>query len=340
MVTQTTSGGRGKDITTNNNGAFADRGTSIECKQSYCYIKARETSSGLPPALSTEVDFHEPLYNPLSISDEARNDWDYITEDEKFARVHSLRPQSTLADSGTENSESLSDEEVSTRPRPQREPASSRLPRKQVRFAPRSAAEPVSRPLTRQEAWSLYYFETHARACHSCSNMYGPLCDTGHNLSQDVQVLIHLQGGKPCSTQPDSEGKWVRVEILYGYNRSKAMLGIGRKRERNHAPIISYEGKSRSTRQREPRNIVSIEPARRHRPDRDEVIEVTPSYRYETGEAVQLPRRFNKLGSYDGDMGRPRREDHVEDPGWRKRRKERRRERRREQESRDSDSDL
>jgi hypothetical protein len=339
MVTEMTSGGHGKNITTNSDGAFADRGTSIECKQSYCYIKARETASGLPPALSTEEDFRDSSYNPLSTSDEARNDWDYVTEDEKFARVHSLRPQSTMADSGTEDSESLSDEEVSTRPRLQREPASSGL-HKHVRFASRSAGESVSRPLTPQEAWPLYHFETHARACHSCSNMYGPLCDTGHNLSQEIQVLIHLQGGEPCSTQPDSEGKWVRVEILHGYDRCKAMLGIGRKRESNHAPIISYERESRSARQREPRNKVSIEPARRHGPDWDEVVEVTPSYRYEAGEAVQLPRRSNKLGSYDGDMGRPRREDHVEDPGWRKRRKEARRERRREQELRDSDSDL
>jgi hypothetical protein len=331
-----TSGGHGKNITTNNDGAFADGGSSIECKQSYCYVKARETASGLPPALSTEEDFRDNSYNPLSTPDEARNDWDYITEDEKFARVHSLRPQSTLTDRGTEDSESLSDEEISTRPRSPREPSSSRLPRKQVRFAPRSTVEPVSRPLIPQEAWSLYHFETHARACHSCGYMYGPLCDKGHKLSQEVQVLIRLQGGEPCSTQPDSEGKWVRVEILHGYDRSKAMLGIGRKRERNHAPIISYEGESRSTRQRQPRNIVSIEPARRHRPDRDEVVEVTPSYRYETGEAVQLPRRSNKLSSYDRDTGRSRREYHVEDWEWRERGRKGQRGRRGEQKPRDS----
>jgi hypothetical protein len=315
MVTEMTSGGHGKDIMTNSDGAFADRGTSIECKQSYCYIKARETASGLPPALSTEEDFRDSSYNPLSKSDEARDDWDYVTEDEKFARVHSLRPQSTLADSGTEDSESLSDEEVSTRPRPQREPASSRL-HNHVRFASGSAGESVSCPLTPQEAWPLYHFETHARACHSCSTMYGPLCDTGHNLSREIQVLIRLQRGEPCSTQPDSEGKCVRVEILHGYDRCKAMLGIGRKRERNHAPIIGYEREPRSIRQREPRNIASIEPARRIGHDRDEVLGVTSSYRYVTGEALKLPRRSDKLNLYDGDVRLSRREYHeyhVED---------------------------
>jgi hypothetical protein len=94
------------------------------------------------------------------------------------------------------------------------------------------------------------------------------------------------------------------------------MLGIGRKRERNHAPIIGYEREPRSIRQREPRNIASIEPARRIGHDRDEVLGVTSSYRYVTGEALKLPRRSDKLNLYDGDVRLSRREYHeyhVED---------------------------
>jgi hypothetical protein len=322
-MTQMESGGHGKDIMSNSDGAFADRYTSIECTQSYYYIKARETSSGLPPALSSEEDFHEVSHDRSSTSDEAQTDRAYMTEDEKFARVHSLRPQSMVTDSGIEDSDSLSDEENFNRKSP-----------KQVRFAPRSAAQ-VSRPLTPQEAWALYHLEVHARECHSCNN--GPLCDVGYGLSQDAGALIRKQGGECYSTQLDSEGNRNRVEIPYGYTLARKMLGISENSDKYQAPIISYEEESRSTRQREPRNIVSIEPTRRHRPDRDEVIGVTPSYRYETGEAVQLPRRSNKLGSYDGDMGHSQREHHVEDWEWRKRGREGRRERRREQESRDSD---
>jgi hypothetical protein len=90
---------------------------------------------------------------------------------------------------------------------------------KQVRFAPRSA-ELASRPLTPQEAWSLYHFETHARSCRLCSSH--SLCSAGYALSQDVQVLVRQHGGEICSTRPDSEGKWIRVEIPHGYDRARS----------------------------------------------------------------------------------------------------------------------
>jgi hypothetical protein len=329
-MTQMKSGGHGKDETTYSDGVFADRETSIVCKQSYYYTKVEDAPSGLPPSPLIEAYHHEASHDPSSTSVEAKNDRSHISEDDKFARVHSLRPQRTWADSGIKDSESRSDEEVFSEPL-----------LKAVRFAPRSSAQ-VSRPATPQEAWPLYHFEIHARECQLCGN--GSLCDDGYSLSQDVRVLIHQQGGEFYSTRVDREGNRNRVEIPYGYTQARTMLGILQNSEKKQAPIISYGRQSRPTRQREPRKIVSIEPVRRHRPDRDEVVEVTPSYRYETGEAVQLPRIFNKLSSYDGDVGWPRREYHVEDRTprgrdreWREREKGKGGERGKDSGSRDSD---
>ena len=221
---------------------------------------------------------------------------------------------------------------------------------KQVRFAPRSA-ELASRPLTPQEAWSLYHFETHARGCRTCSNH--SLCTTGYGLAQDVQVLVCQHGGEICSTRPDSEGKWIRVEIPHGYDRAKTMLGVERKREKKHAPIVSYDTDPRPVRKREPREVrenVYVEPARttthrddekrsRHKPERYDVVEVIPVSKYETGEPVRLPERTKRGSLYESDMRRPRREYRIEerlpdrkedsqDREWKEREREERRERR------------
>ena len=216
---------------------------------------------------------------------------------------------------------------------------------KQVRFAPRST-EVASRPLTAQEAWSLYHFETHARACQLCNNRLP--CDVGYGLSQDVRVHVVYYSGEICSTKADSEGKWVRVEIPHGYDRTKDMLGVRRKREKKHAPIVSYDADPRPSRKRESRNDVYVEPARthrdderrsRHKPERYEVVEVTPPT-YEAGGPVRLPDRAKRGSLYESDMRRPRREyrieeraperkEKIDDREWKQWEKEERRERRR-----------
>jgi hypothetical protein len=111
------------------------------------------------------------------------------------------------------------------------------------------------------------------------------------------------------------------------------MLGVERKREKKLSPpVISYDSPAGSRRKREPLTIrqnVSVEPARtphrgddddndgkrsRHRPERYDVVEVTPaSSRYETGEPVQLPDRTKRGSLYESDMRRPRREYRIEE---------------------------
>lgn len=233
---------------------------------------------------------------------------------------------------------------------------------KQVRFA-HPSTELASRPLTPQEAWSLYHFETHARACHSCDGR--SLCHVGYDLSQDVRVHVWKHDKQLCSTRPDSEGRWVRVEIPHGYGWTKAMLGMERTRSSDKSkpkksttkssPVVSYDPEPRSSRKAaEPRsasrdnnnNNAYVEPARtpkdgekrsRHRSERYEVVEVAP--KYEQGGPVRLPERQKRGSLYESDMRRPRREYRIEervpDRGERERESEKDREERHERRRRE-----
>lgn len=96
-----------------------------------------------------------------------------------------------------------------------------------------------SRPLTPREAWSLYHYETHARACGLCD--YRSPCDVGYDLSEDVRLLVCQHNGELCSTKPDSEGQWIRLEIPRGYDRTMFMLGVELKRDKRHPPIASFD---------------------------------------------------------------------------------------------------
>ncbi|KAM0723577.1 hypothetical protein Q7P37_000564 [Cladosporium fusiforme] len=232
-------------------------------------------------------------------------------------------------------------------------PASPPSP-KTVRFAPRSA-ELASRPLTPQEAWSLYHFENHARGCRACDSRR--LCDVGYSLSQDVRVLVCQHGGELCSTRPDEEGKWVRVEVPHEYDRVKVLLGAERSRERKrHTPIVSYDTpEPKPSRRREPVDVV-FEPSRTHRDEERksrqktqhyDVVEVTPTSdhdrKYDKGEPVRPPERAKRGSLYESDMRRPRREyrleertpekrerrDRSREREWKERDREERRERRR-----------
>jgi hypothetical protein len=221
---------------------------------------------------------------------------------------------------------------------------------KQVHFAPRStrlaSSELASRPLTPQEAWSLYHFETHARACRLCTGR--SLCDLGNSLSQDIQVLVCQYGGEACSTRLDSEGRRVRVEIPHGYSRAESMLGIERKREMKQSP---HETDFVSAHKRESRRgSAYIEPARtrdddkrsRHRSDLYEVkVAPASTSRYEAGEPIRLPERYKRGSLYESNMRRPRKEYIIEertperreqsqDREWKQKEREERRERRRE----------
>lgn len=237
-----------------------------------------------------------------------------------------------------------------TQPQPSNLAPSTPPSPKTVRFAPRSA-ELASRPLTSQEAWSLYHFENHALGCHTCDGRR--LCDVGYNLSQDVRVLVCQHGGELCSTKPDEEGKWVRVELGPDYKLVRDLLGVKRisKGKKKPAPaVVTYDAPSHEPKpslKREPMSIV-VEPARSHRDEerksrqkaqRYDVVEVKPSpdhhdRTYDKGGPVRLPERAKKGSLYEIDMRRPRREYRLQDRVPEKRE---RRERSRERELRERD---
>ncbi|CAK3887234.1 Hypothetical predicted protein [Lecanosticta acicola] len=117
---------------------------------------------------------------------------------------------------------------------------------KRVSFAPK-ADDKLSRPLTSTEAWSLYYFENHARHCPDCYNPHevyrrtGRLCEIGHGLAQDVACHVYHQGGEVYSTRKD-DSKLVRVEIPHGYAHLRGLLqSMAREIRHRTTPILSYD---------------------------------------------------------------------------------------------------
>jgi len=87
----------------------------------------------------------------------------------------------------------------------------------------------ISRPLTNDEHWSLYYFEAHATKCSSCfdplnvSRSGKKLCDKGHKLAIDVADQIFRNKDGECYSHRDGEQE-VRVEIPHGYDQTSSLL--------------------------------------------------------------------------------------------------------------------
>lgn len=233
---------------------------------------------------------------------------------------------------------------------------------KTVRFAPRSDELP-SRPATSQEAWSLYHFENHAHGCAACHKARRSLlCDTGYHLAQDVAVHVRLHAGELCSTRPDDDGKWLRVEIPHGYNKVKTLLGAEAKgkKVKKSAPVVSYEDAERrrssslSPRRRDRehhREKVTVEPSRSSHDEKRSsaakpkaktqhyaTVEVKPItgndriHEYEQGGPVRLPERPKRGSLYEADMKRPRKEFRIEERAPLEKKVERGRDRERERE--------
>lgn len=120
-------------------------------------------------------------------------------------------------------------------------------PPKAVRF-PKQAEiiMGVSRPLTRTEAWSLYYFESHARTCPDCGSISsgGRLCSIGQDLAKDVNEHVYHREGQVYSTIRE-KSRDIRVEIPPEYDHLTALLrGMDRyrpRRQQRPAPVINYD---------------------------------------------------------------------------------------------------
>ena len=118
-----------------------------------------------------------------------------------------------------------------------------------VHFLPNgSPVSGISRPLTTTEAWSLYYFETHAAQCRYC---YDPsaafdsgrgLCPRGHPLAVDAMRHIIMRQGVIYSAIKE-DNKRIRVEVSEGYTRTRSLLRTVERR----AHAATSRGRSAST---------------------------------------------------------------------------------------------
>jgi hypothetical protein len=127
----------------------------------------------------------------------------------------------------------------------------------------------ISRPLSSDEHWTLYYFESHAIACSYCkagsksSRIMAHLCGEGIDLAQKVATLTLSTGqegeifstseGEVIGTTPltrtKSKGLQMRVEIPFNYKYSRRLLRTlstarerpsERQRKRDSAPLDTY----------------------------------------------------------------------------------------------------
>lgn len=88
----------------------------------------------------------------------------------------------------------------------------------------------ISRPVTNDEHWTLYYFEIHARNCKSCFDPLGvaklerQFCSEGHELAVDVARLVFLRKDVEVYSREKEDHKEVRVELPYDYSQCLGLL--------------------------------------------------------------------------------------------------------------------
>lgn len=119
---------------------------------------------------------------------------------------------------------------------------------KAVGFPDGSPITSISRPLSETEAWTLYYFETHARTCPSCHDphrvhrSHGRLCSSGHALAQDVALILYSKAEGIEAYAVGDNDALVRVEIPRSYVEIKSLLrAMERSLRKRQTPIISYD---------------------------------------------------------------------------------------------------
>ena len=98
----------------------------------------------------------------------------------------------------------------------------------------------VTRPLSSEEAWSLYDFERHAENCRIC---YDPeyvfnhgrhLCEVGHGLARVALLHVRMVDGVAYSTRRENQTS-VRVEILPDYRHTRGLLKAMERKRRQAA---------------------------------------------------------------------------------------------------------
>lgn len=98
------------------------------------------------------------------------------------------------------------------------------------------------------EAWSLYHFEQHARACRDCYDPYEVLragrclCRAGHFLAHDVTSHVCYHDGDIYSTTTEQH-RLIRAEVPVTYQHLRGLLrSLARfVPEDSRSPVITSE---------------------------------------------------------------------------------------------------
>lgn len=109
----------------------------------------------------------------------------------------------------------------------------------------------ILRPLTNDEHWTLYYFESHAAQCRSCheplhvSKEGRRLCDTGHDLAINVAGLIfRTKDGKFHSRQDRQRD--IRLEIPGDYVETISLLKAIQRRAKKGEHFVKPKSHDKS----------------------------------------------------------------------------------------------
>jgi hypothetical protein len=171
----------------------------------------------------------------------------------------------------------------------------------------------ISRPLSNDEHWSLYYFEAHASKCSACfdplkvARQGKKLCDKGHNFAIEVASLIFRNKDGECYSHVRDGQQEVRVEIPHGYDQTSSLLKAIQRAIRHGERFIKPHSHDRTylVQQRLPTEPVKQDRKEEHSPKFYETVLVEPS------SPTRRPRRErehqdseSKRGSLYGlDMG-------------------------------------
>jgi hypothetical protein len=145
----------------------------------------------------------------------------------------------------------------------------------------------VSRPLSNDEHWKLYYFEDHSTKCDECFKPYAvhkegrQLCSHGHELAIEVaELLFKLSADGEVYARSKLDGHEVRVEIPASY---KNTVGLFKAIERSNHGFL----KKRSSYDRNYLVQPRISLPRRH--DDEDIPRPSSGYKSRLAEPAVLP---------------------------------------------------
>ncbi|KAF1813394.1 hypothetical protein P152DRAFT_317294 [Eremomyces bilateralis CBS 781.70] len=180
----------------------------------------------------------------------------------------------------------------------------------------------IARPLTNEEHWALYYFESHARTCTRCYNPYAVqkrkdrLCSEGHLLAQNLSLYLtqghdgHIRSASRTEQSEKVDGGYadVWVEIPRGFENALGLLKAIERSMRHREKFVAFEKAHTSPRKekhavKEPvihhtkhsksYHTVTAEP---------EIVEWPRHERETTEEATPVIKPSNRGSLYEADM--------------------------------------